>query len=74
MFHLCRNQVVDFYQQNVWQKPMEEWHFASKNQLPGLSLSGTLVENGLKDPEYTSDLLTLKSENYHQQISWQNVH
>ena len=23
-------------------------HFASKNQLPGLSVSGTLVENGLK--------------------------
>ena len=23
-------------------------HFASKNQLPGLSISGTLVENGLK--------------------------
>ena len=22
-------------------------HFASKNQLPGLSVSGTLVENGL---------------------------
>ena len=22
-------------------------HFASKNQLPGLSISGTLVENGL---------------------------
>ena len=24
-------------------------HFASKNQLPGLSVSGTLVENGLSD-------------------------
>ena len=23
-------------------------HFAGKNQLPGLSVSGTLVENGLK--------------------------
>ena len=23
-------------------------HFASKNQLPGLSISGILVENGLK--------------------------
>ena len=23
-------------------------HFASKNQLPGLSVSGTFVENGLK--------------------------
>ena len=23
-------------------------HFASKNQLPGLSISGTLVENGLR--------------------------
>ena len=53
---------------------MEEWYFASKNQQPGLSLSGTLVENELKDREYTSDLFTLESENYHQQISWQNVH
>ena len=24
-------------------------HFASKNQLPGLSISGTLVENGLNN-------------------------
>ena len=27
---------------------MEELHFACKNQLPGLSVSGTLVKNGLK--------------------------
>ena len=47
MFHLCRNQVVGFYLQNVWKTPVEEWHFASKNQLPGLSVCGTLVENGL---------------------------
>ena len=26
---------------------MEEWHFASINQLSGLSVSGTLVENEL---------------------------
>ena len=25
-------------------------HFASKNQLPGLSINGTLVENGLSKP------------------------
>ena len=25
-------------------------HFASKNQLPGLSVRGILVENGLKEP------------------------
>ena len=66
MFHLRTNQVVDFYQQNVWKTPVEEWHFktciftqnvtlpqvffkhfASKNQLPGFYISGTLVENGL---------------------------
>ena len=47
MFHLCRNQVVSFYQQNVWKTPVEEWHFASKNQLSGLSVKGTLVENDL---------------------------
>ena len=47
MFHLCRNQVVGFYQQNVWKTLLEEWNFASKNQLPGLFVSGTLVENGL---------------------------
>ena len=28
--------------------PVEEWHFASKNQLPGFYISGTLVENGSK--------------------------
>ena len=27
-------------------------HFASKNQLPGLSVSGTLVENGLIDLDF----------------------
>ena len=48
MFNLCRNQVVGFYYQNVWKTPVEEWHFSSKNQLPGLSIVGTLVENGLK--------------------------
>ena len=48
MFDLCRNQVVGFYYQNVWKTPVEEWHFSSKNQLPGLSIVGTLVENGLK--------------------------
>ena len=30
MFHLCRNQVVGFYWQNVEKTPVEEWHFASK--------------------------------------------
>ena len=47
MFHLCRNQVVGFYELNVWKTPVEEWHSASKNQLPGSSVNGTLVENGL---------------------------
>ena len=45
MFHLCRNQVVGFYLQHVWKPPVDEWHFASKNQLPGLSVSGTLNKN-----------------------------
>ena len=27
MFHLCRNQVVGFYYQNVWKTFVEEWHF-----------------------------------------------
>ena len=48
MFHLCRNQVIGFYQENAWKAPVEEWHSAIKNQLPGLSVSGTLVENGLR--------------------------
>ena len=29
-------------------KPVEESHFSSKNQLPGLSIVETLVENALK--------------------------
>ena len=47
MFHLRRSQVVGFYLQNAWKTPVEEWHFPSQNQLPGLSVVGTLVENGL---------------------------
>ena len=27
MFHLYRNQIVGFYYQNVWETPVEEWHF-----------------------------------------------
>ena len=27
MSHLFGNQVVDFYYQNVWETPLEEWHF-----------------------------------------------
>ena len=42
MFNLCRNQVVGFYLQHVWKTAVDEWHFASKNQLPGLSVSGKL--------------------------------
>ena len=46
-FHLCRNQIVGFYLRYILKTPVEEWHLASKNQLPGLSVGGTLVENGL---------------------------
>ena len=57
MFDLCRNQVVGFYYQNVWKTPAEESqvffkHFGSKNQLPGLSIIVTLVENGLNAPRH----------------------
>ena len=34
MFHLCRNQVVGFYWQNVWKTHVEEWNF--KGALSGL--------------------------------------
>ena len=27
MFHLSINQVVGFYQQIVWKRPVGEWHF-----------------------------------------------
>ena len=47
MFHLRSNQVVGFYQQNVTLPQMFFNHFASKNQLTGFYISGTLVENGL---------------------------
>ena len=50
MFHLWINQVVGFYYQNVWRTTLPQVlfkHFASKNQLPGFFISGTLVENGL---------------------------
>ena len=48
MFHLCGDQVVTLYQQNVTLPQVFFKYFASKNQLPGLSVSGILVENGLK--------------------------
>ena len=47
MFHLFSNQVTGFYLQNLWKALVEEWHFASKNQLAGLSVGGTLVDNGI---------------------------
>ena len=47
MFHLCRNQVAGFYEQNVTLPQLFFKHFASKNQLPGLSVKGILVENEL---------------------------
>ena len=43
MYHLWIHQVAGFYWQNVWKTTVEDWHFASKNQL----LSWTLVENRL---------------------------
>ena len=27
MFDFCKNQVVGFYNQNVWKTPVEKWHF-----------------------------------------------
>ena len=51
MFCLYKNQAVGFHQQNVWKSPVEEWHLASKKQLPGLPVSGTLVENKLNSIE-----------------------
>ena len=47
MFQLQINLVVGFYQQNVTLPQVFFEHFASKNQLPGFYVSGTLVENGL---------------------------
>ena len=35
-------------------------HFACKNQLPGLSISGTLVENGLNVQELLATRFTCK--------------
>ena len=46
MFNFFRNHVVGFYYQNVWKTPVEEWHVVD-DQLLGLSIIGTLFENGL---------------------------
>ena len=46
------SQVIGFDLQNLWKTPVEEWHFASKNQLPGFNIGGVLVENGLKPQKY----------------------
>ena len=34
-----------FYRENAWKTPVGEWHFASKNQLPGLYICATLAGN-----------------------------
>ena len=60
MFYLCRNQVVGFYQKNekhLWKcgilskdaghRHVFFKHFATKKQLPGLPINGTLVKCGL---------------------------
>ena len=68
MFYFCRNQVNGFYQQNVlktlWKNiftitlPKVFFkQFASKNQLPGLYKSETMVKNGLM----TRNLLNLNT-------------
>ena len=48
MFHWCRDQVGGFYYEDIWKSPGEEWHFASKNQPPGLFINEILFTNGLK--------------------------
>ena len=50
MFHLCRNQVNDLHLYLKFHSSTGIFkHFASKNQLPGFYISGTLVENGSKN-------------------------
>ena len=45
MFHSCRNQVVGFYKRGWFLLTLPQ---VFENQLPGLSISGTLAENGWK--------------------------
>ena len=77
MFHLWKNQMVGFYKQNVWKKPVEQWHFkfrftsmnciftlnvtlpqllfihvASKYQLPGSLIIGTLAWNWFRTKNF----------------------
>ena len=49
MFHMLINQIVGFYQRNVTLSQVFFKPFASKNQLPGFYISGTLIEDGLSD-------------------------
>ena len=48
-FHILINQIVGFYQRNVTLSQVFFKPFASKNQLPGFYISGTLIEDGLSD-------------------------
>ena len=48
MFHWCINQVGGFYYHDIWKVLVEEWHFASKKQPPGLFINEVLVTNWLK--------------------------
>ena len=47
------------YWENVSKTPVGEWYFASKNQLPGSSISVTLAENEL-----------IQQINFHILITW----
>ena len=49
MFHILINQIVGFYQRNVTLSQVFFKPFASKNQLPGFYIGGTLIEDGLSD-------------------------
>ena len=49
IFHILINQIVGFYQRNVTLSQVFFKPFASKNQLPGFYISGTLIEDGLSD-------------------------
>ena len=49
MFHILINQIAGFYQRNVTLSQVFFKPFASKNQLPGFYISGTLIEDGLSD-------------------------
>ena len=55
VFHLCRNQVIGFYEENVWKTLVEEWHFKERcRSMTWISYQKQLFSEKVTKPILTS--------------------